>query len=327
MHTHIIGTGSYLPEHIVPNEFLTTIVDTDDEWIQSRTGIKTRHIVNEAETTVSMSAAAGAAALADSGLSAMDLDLILIATVTPDTIVPNTACLVQNILGAKNAAAIDLNAACTGFIFSLNTANAYLTSGFYKTALVIGVETLSKVTNWEDRSTCVLFGDGAGAVVLSADSALDNIAPTMITGLQGSDGSRGEVLYCKQRSNNNPFVQTDQTLDSIYMNGQEVYKFAIKTVPDCIETLLRSANKTLDEITYFLLHQANARIIQSVAKKLEIPLSKFPMNVDTCGNTSSATIPILLDCMNKHGDLHPGEFIVLAGFGGGLSWGGILIKW
>ncbi len=322
MRAKIIGTGSCLPEKIVTNDSLSGLVDTSDEWIQSRTGICSRHLVSsKQETTLSMAAKAGQAALEDAGLLPQQLDLILVATVSSDFLTPSTACMVQKELGACHAAAFDINAACSGFLFALNTVDAYFQAGIYQTALIIGVETLSKLIDWSDRSTCVLFGDGAGAVAVKASEE------GMVACLQGSDGSGGDILVCKSRRNNNPYVQTGTDLDYLYMNGQEVFKFAVKKEPECIQSLLQRTGMQPSDVDYYLLHQANYRIISSIARKLKLPLEKFPSNVGHCGNTSAASIPILLDEVHKKGMLAEGNTILLSGFGAGLTWGAALLKW
>lgn len=320
MTSRIIGTGSCLPKTVVTNDYLSTIMDTSDEWISSRTGIRERHLVKE-ETTASLSIEAGKQALADAGVTPQELDLIVVGTLTGDHVTPSTACEVQAGLGAVNAVAFDINAACSGFMFSLHTVDAYIRSGMCRTALVIGAETLSKIMDWNDRSTCVLFGDGAGAAVVRADE----------TGLvaydQGSDGEKGHFLTCLNRTNNNPLVQTEKTLGYTYMDGQEVYKFAVTYVPASIQKVLKGAGLQPDEIKYYVLHQANLRIIQSVAKRLKADLDKFPISLDHCGNVSAASVPILLDEINKKGMLQKGDKIIMSGFGGGLTWGTSLIEW
>ena len=320
MTARIIGTGSYLPSNVVTNHDLEKIMDTTDEWIKSRTGIGQRHIAIE-ETTTSMAVEAAKRALADADTTADELDLIVVGTVSADCHFPSTACEIQSALGAVNATAFDINAACSGFLFGLGIANAYFTSGTFKKALIIGAETLSKMMNWDDRSTCVLFGDGAGAAIVEA--AEDGI----ISMTQGSDGAKGGVLSCYNRPVNNPFVKNDTALDYTSMNGQEVFKFAVRTVPEAITKVLGEANVNPDEVKYFVLHQANVRIIESVAKRLNQPMDKFPTNLHMCGNTSAASVPILLDEINKKGMLEKGDKIVLAGFGAGLTWGAALINW
>ena len=302
------------------NDDLSKIMDTSDEWISSRTGIRERRLVKD-ETTASMSIEAARRALEDAKVSAQDIDLIIVGTITGDYVTPSTACEVQAAIGADKAVAFDVNAACSGFMFALHTADAYFKAGIYKTALVLGAETLSKIMDWNDRSTCVLFGDGAGAAVLRAEE----------TGIlaydQGSDGAKGMVLACKNRLNNNPLVQNPKDLQYTYIEGQEVYKFAVTTVPASINKVLNEAGLSVEDIDYFALHQANIRIIQSVAKRLKVSEDKFPISLDHCGNISAGSVPILLDEINKKGMLKPGMKIVLSGFGAGLTWGSAVIEW
>ncbi len=321
MRAQIIGTGSYLPQNIATNDFLSTLVDTSDEWIKSRTGICSRHLVSETETTASMAYEAAKRALADADLKPEDIELILVATCTADTLVPSTACDIQGRLGAVHAAAFDLNAACSGFLYGLATADAYFQTGMFKNALLVGVETLSRIVDWEDRSVCVLFADGAGAAVLqAADQGL--LACSL-----GSDGSKSDALIVKNRENHNPFVPEEKPMDYLYMNGPEVFKFAVKTVPKSILKTLDRAGLQTDEIDLFLLHQANLRINQSIAHKLKVPMEKFPANMDHCGNTSGASVPILLDEVRRQGLIHSGDRLVLAGFGAGLTWGTAVLTW
>jgi 3-oxoacyl-[acyl-carrier-protein] synthase-3 len=305
MGAKIIGTGSYLPKETIDNEYLSTIVDTNDEWIQSRTGIHIRHI-NKSGTTASMAVSASLYALENAAVSPKRLDMILAATMSPDSPLPNISCEVQKEIGAVNAVCFDINAACSGFLFSLNTAYAYIQSGLCKTILVIGAETLSRIVNWKDRSTCILFGDGAGAAVIQT------CKDSPMYFLSGSDGSKKDILTCP---------------GYIQMNGQEVFRFAVKKVPESILSLLDQCNISIQDIKYFILHQANIRIIQAVAKRLNQPEEKFPTNLCSCGNTSAASIPILLDSINRKGLLTPGDKIILSGFGGGLTWGAALIEW
>lgn len=320
MTIRIMGTGSSLPAKAVSNDDLAKIMDTSDEWIRSRTGIESRHIAVE-ETTTSMAVDAAEKALADAGIGAEELDLIIVASVSPDKCFPSTACEVQAAIGATNAVAFDLNAACSGFLFGLSVANAYFSSGIYQKALIIGAETLSKMMDWNDRSTCVLFGDGAGAaVVQKSETGLLSI-------IQGSDGARGSVLTCQNRPVNNPYVKNDTVLDYAKMNGQEVYKFAVRTVPNAISEVLEKGNTSADEVKYYVLHQANIRIIDAVAKRLSQPVEKFPTNLQKCGNISAGSVPILLDFIHKEGILQRGDKIVLAGFGAGLTWGAALLCW
>ncbi len=321
MKIRIIGTGSYLPEHIVTNDDLAQIMDTSDEWISSRTGIRERHLVKE-ETTADMSVEAAKKALENAGVTAEEIDLIILGTVSPDYITPSCACQVQAAIGAHKAVAFDINAACSGFMFALHIANAYIQAGIYRTALILGAETLSKIMDWTDRGTCVLFGDGAGAAVVRGDENTGLLAYD-----QGSDGSRGMVLAGLNRTNNNPLVETSKELQYVHMDGQEVYKFAVTSVPASLQKVVKEAGLTMEEIDYFALHQANIRIIQSVAKRLKVSEDKFPVSLDHCGNISAASVPILLDEMNRKGMLKPGMKIALSGFGGGLTWASAVIEW
>ncbi len=320
MTIRILGTGSCLPENVVTNDDLAKIMDTSDEWISSRTGIRQRHLVKD-ETTAGMSAKAAEQALEEAGMKAEDIDLLIVGTLSPDHVTPSCACEVQSMIGAVNAVAFDINAACSGFMYAMNTAYAYIHSGIYKNALIIGAETLSKIMDWNDRSTCVLFGDGAGAAVVKGDET------GLLKFTQGADGSKGMVLACKSRLNNNPLVQNPTDLDYVYMDGQEVYKFAVSTVPAAIKQVMDEAGLVESDIKYFLLHQANIRIIQSVAKRLKSDLDKFPITLDRCGNISAGSVPILLDEVNKKGMLKRGDKIVFAGFGAGLTWSAAVMEW
>ncbi len=321
MKTRIIGTGSCLPKTVVTNDDLSKYMDTSDEWISSRTGIKKRHLAVE-ETTASMSIEAARRAMENANVTAEEIDLIILGTVSGDFVTPACACEVQAAIGADRAVAFDINAACSGFMFALNIANAYIQAGLYRTALILGAETLSKIVDWEDRSTCVLFGDGAGAAVVRADENCGLLAFD-----QGSDGSKGDVLACPGRSNNNPLIKTDQKLSYVHMDGQEVYKFAVTTVPASLQKTIEAAGLTPADIDYFALHQANIRIIQSVSKRLHVSDDKFPISLDHCGNISAASVPILLDEMNRNGLLKPGMKIALSGFGGGLTWASAVVEW
>lgn len=320
MTARIIGTGSAVPEQIVTNEDLSKIVETSDEWISSRSGIRERRIAKE-ETTTSLAILAGKRALENAGIASEEIEVIIVATCTPDCFFPNTACQVQEAIGAKHAVAFDLSAACSGFLFALSTAQAYIKGGIYQKALIIGAETMSKMIDWSDRSTCVLFGDGAGAAVVSAEET------GVLELVQKSDGTGKGVLSCKARETRNLLNHESETKEYLYMEGQPVFKFAVKTVPECVEEVLKKAEVKKEEIRYYILHQANSRIIQSVAKRLKEPEEKFPMNLSLYGNTSAASIPILLDEMNRNGMLNQGDKLVLSGFGAGLTWGAVLLEW
>lgn len=303
----ICGTGAYAPPVFVNNEDLEKVVETNDSWIRERTGIVRRHIARD-DTAVSMAVKAARYALTDGGIDPEEVELILVSTISPERILPCTACEVQKQLGAVHAACFDLNAACAGFLYAYNTAQAYIRSGMYKTVLVIGTECLSTLVDWTDRNTCILFGDGAGAVVLT-ESKNGRYAMKA-----HSEGMKGEALTCR-------------TDGKIRMDGQEVFRFAVKRVPECIRELLDCEQISTEEIDYFILHQANRRIVEAVAKRLSVPIERFPMNLEEYGNTSSASIPILLHELKEKGILKSGMKLVLAGFGAGLSWGASLVEW
>ncbi len=325
MDVRIVGTGSAVPKRRVTNEELSEFLDTSDAWIKSRTGIESRHLAVE-ETTTGMAAEAAKRALADAGILPEQLDLIIAATTTPDRLLPNLACEVQSALGACHAVAFDLSAACSGFLFAMDVAYRYLTGGGGRRALIIGAETLSKIMDWSDRSTCVLFGDGAGAAVLETQEAVSGRRGILSTVL-GSDGARGMVLRCDNRPVCNPYAHGKEGLSYVSMNGQEVYKFAVKTVPEVIADAVERAGLSMEDIDFFLLHQANYRIIEAVAKRLHQPMEKFPTNLQEYGNISSASVAILLDNVNNHGMIGEGSRIVLAGFGAGLTWGAAVLLW
>lgn len=309
----ICGTGSCVPQHIMDNCDIEKLVDTSDEWIRERTGVVRRHIIRE-ETTVSMAAEAARRAIADAGIQAEEVELILVATISSNVILPCAACEVQKEIGAVHAVCFDLNAACTGFVFAYNTAQAYISSGMYRTVLIIGSESLSNLTNWSDRGTCILFGDGSGAAVLKASEG------TSFRAVAHSDGSKGEALTLASRYYKGWKEMPEQ--DSyMKMDGQGVFKFAVRKVPEVIRELLEQNEMAESEIDYFILHQANRRIVEAVAKRLAVKIEKFPMNLKEYGNTSSASIPILLDEMKRSGRLTKGQKVILAGFGAGLTWG------
>lgn len=329
----ITGTGSALPGRIVTNKELEQMVETSDEWIRERTGIAERH-VSVGETVVTLASEAARKALEQAGKRAEEIDLILVATCSPEQYLPCCACQVQAAVGAVNALAFDVNAACSGFLFALNTADAYLRTGLAKNALIIGSEVLSKLVDWTDRGSCILFGDGAGAVVVERCEA----SPGILGRALHSDGTGGGVLQCGARELTTPYARTsavktdqNQPMDDrehfIQMDGQEVYRFATRRVPQCIEEALSDAGLTVPDIDLFVLHQANARIIDAVAKRLHADREKFPTNLERVGNLSSASIPVLLDELHKQGKLHRGDRIVLAGFGAGLTIGACVMTW
>ncbi|MDF2941595.1 MAG: fabH [Herbinix sp.] len=323
-HATIIGTGSYLPDNILTNDDMAKLVETSDEWIASRTGIKERRI-SKGEKTSDLAYEAARKALQNAKLDAKDLDLIICATITPDSFMPSVSCIVQERLGASKAAAFDLTAACTGLIYAMATASAFIESGMYQNILVIGAETLSKTLDWTDRSTCVLFGDGAGALVITASEQKKGIISVNLL----SDGSKQEYLCLSAIPLSNPFVIKEDGIfqPTISMKGQEVFKFAVRSITDHIKTVLLKAAITAEDIKYIVTHQANYRIIEHAAKSSGIPLEKFFMNLDRYGNTSAATIGIALDEMVQKDMLQTGDRIILVGFGGGMTSGAILVEW
>ncbi len=323
-HATIIGTGRCLPEQVMTNDDLANIVETSDEWITSRTGIKQRRI-STGENTSDLAYKAGLRALERAGLAAETLDLIICATITPDSFMPSVACLVQERLGAKKAAAFDLSAACTGLVFAMAVATSFIESGMFQTILVIGAETLSKAMDWTDRGTCVLFGDGAGAAVLQASEEKQGVLSMHMV----SDGSKQDYLCLPALPVANPFVERGdgEFTPYISMKGQEVFKFAVRTISDLIKKVLTKAELKVDDVKYVVAHQANYRIIEQAAKFAGIPLDKFFINLDRYGNTSAATIGIALDEMNEKELLKPGDRIILVGFGGGMTSGAVLLEW
>lgn len=321
MSIQIIGTGSALPARRVSNEELSGLVETSDEWIRERTGIGSRHI-STGETVVSLAARACARALEDAERSASSVELLILASCSPEEAVPCAACRVQDEIGAVNAVAFDLNAACAGFLFALHTAWAYVEAGICRNALVVGSEVLSKIVDWQDRGTCVLFGDGAGAVYV------EKCESGGILGFaQHADGSRGGVLSCAGRRLSNPWFSQPPAGDFVRMDGREVFTFAVRRVPAVIEESLEKAGLTVKDVDLFVLHQANIRIIEGISKRLNVDASLFPVNLDRVGNTSSAAIPVLLDELKKQGRLRQGMAVVLSGFGGGLTYGACCIRW
>ena len=314
-YARIIGTGSFLPEKTVTNDDLAQILDTSDQWISSRTGIRKRRISTD-EVTSDLATKAGEKALKDAGLEAKDIDLIICATITPETFMPSVACVVQDRLGAYQAAAFDLSAACTGMIYGMVVGQQFIENGTYKNVLIIGAETLSKVLDWNDRSTCVLFGDGAGAVILSASQEKRGIVASQLI----ADGSKKDLLVC------NALPSLDNA-GKITMEGHEVFKYAVRTITDNIKSILDKAGLDSEDINYVIPHQANQRIIELAAKYCDIAIEKFYINLDRYGNTSAASIGIALDEMIKENKPQVGDKIILVGFGGGMTSGATLIIW
>lgn len=321
MSIKIIGTGSALAEHKILNTDLENMVDTSDEWIRERTGISARY-VSAGETVADLAEKACLRALDSAELEPGQIELLLVATCTPERGIPSVACQVQSRLGAENAAALDLNAACAGFLFAMNTAYAYVEAGIYRNALIVGAEVLSKIVDWNDRGTCILFGDGAGAVVVEKTDC-----GGVLSLVQHSDGKKGEVLCCDSRELKTPFASVPMESPFVKMDGREVFAFAVRQVPKCIKEALEKAEKTVEDVDIFVLHQANRRIIEGIAKRLDVAIERFPVNLDRVGNMSSASIPVLMDELNREGILKSGMTCVLAGFGAGLTWGACVLEW
>ena len=317
-----IGFGLYTPKNLVENERLQEFLETSDEWIRTRTGIERRYISLD-ENTSDLAVEASKKALSQARLSAEEIDLIIVATVTPDNFTPSTACIVQDKLGAKNAWAFDINAACTGFIYALKLGRSLIRSGEANNALIIGAETLSKALNWEDRGSCVLFGDGAGATVLTSTEEDCGIKCVNVK----SDGSKGDSLVIQGLPLNSPFKDGREVSENyINMNGREIFKFATKVMEESIVEILEKENIKIEDIAAIIPHQANLRIIDYVVKRLGIPREKFITNLQNYGNTSGASIPIALCESIDEGNLKKGDNIIMVGFGGGLTWGAALIK-
>lgn len=321
----IIGIGSFVPEKILTNKDLEKIVDTNDEWISERTGIKVRHIVADGENTSDIAAKAAERALQDAGLTADDIDLIVVATATPDMLFPSTACLVQTKLKAGKAAAYDLAAGCSGFMYAIVTASQFIKTGLYKHVLVIGAEALSRILDWTDRNTCVLFGDGAGAVVLSEVPEGYGILGSNL----GADGSGGDLLCLPAGGTSRPATEETvrERLHFVHMAGNEVFKFAVKVMGEAALNALEHAKLDTTEVDWLIPHQANIRIIQSAAKRLKMPMEKVIVNVDRYGNTSSASIPIALEEAIHDGRIKSGQVITMVGFGAGLTWASAVMRW
>ena len=321
----IIGTGSYLPERIMTNHEIEKLVDTSDDWITSRTGIKERHIAAEGESTSDMAAGAARAAMENACISADEIDLIIVATVTPDMFFPSTACFVQTKIGARNAACFDVSAACSGFLYALEIAQQFITSHTYDTILVIGAEKLSSIVDWTDRNTCVLFGDGAGAAVLRHRGGGHGIVSTFMA----SDGGLSDILYIPGGGSRFPISKenADQRLNSIRMNGKETYKHAVISMLDAAQKALAEANLHPEDLACIIPHQANLRIIEAIAHRLNIPMERFMVNLDRYGNTSAAAVAIALDEANRTGRMKVGEYVLLVVFGGGLTWASSVIQW
>lgn len=321
----IIGIGSYLPKKVLTNHDLEKIVDTSDKWIVERTGIESRRIADDSEATSDLSTIAAERALEDSNIKAEDIDLIILATLTGDYTFPATACIVQKNIGATNAAAFDINAGCSGFIYGMTMAEGFIRSAMYKNILVIGAETLSRVINWEDRNTSVLFGDGAGACVVSRCEEGSGILASHM----GSDGTNGEVLMQKAGGSRLPasIDTVEKKLHSIDMNGKEVFKFAVRVMEKASKHILEKAKLEIEDIDLLVPHQANMRIIDAASKKLNLEKEKIFVNLNKYGNMSAASVPVALDEAIKENRLKKGDNLLLVAFGAGLTWASMAIKW
>ncbi len=317
MNFTVAGTGSALPKKVITNDDLSKIVDTDDEWIKKRTGISSRHILSD-ETITDIAFMAADAAIADSKIDVADLDLIIVSTVSSDYLTPSLACIIQGHIGAT-CPAFDISAACTGFIYALDIAKNYFQSGNAKNILIVSADAMSRIVDWTHRSTCVLFGDGAGAVVLSKGSDLLAIKLTSESNL--------DIISIPHVTGNSPFSELKKDLSYIKMDGRETYKFAFAAICKNTNDVAQLAGIDVNDIDYFITHQANIRIIEAAQQRMNVPIEKFLNNIDSAGNTSSATIPILLDQENKKGTFKPGDILVLNSFGAGLTTGAAIIRW
>jgi len=317
IYSRIIGSGSYLPRNVVTNDDLAKRMDTSDEWIRTRTGIRQRHIAAENETSSSLALEASKRAIASAGIAAQDIDLILVATSTPDYIFPSTACLLQAKLGIKGCPAFDLQAVCSGFVYALATADLFIRSGQHRCALVVGAEVFSRILDWNDRGTCVLFGDGAGAVVLRADER-----PGIMSSALHADGSHAGILSVPGtvsggKASGDPFLR---------MDGPAVFKFAVRVLDEVARETLAKCGQQVADIDWLIPHQANLRILESTAKRLHLAPEKLIVTVDMHGNTSAASVPLALDLAIRDGRIRPGHKVMLQGVGGGFTWGAALVQ-
>lgn len=321
----IVGTGSYVPDRVLTNGELEKMVETSDEWIVSRTGIRERRIAADDEFTSDMAAKAAERAMENAGITAEEIDLILVATVTPDMFFPSTACFVQRKIGAKRAACFDVSAACSGFLYAIEIAQQFIATSTYNTILVIGAEKLSCIVDWTDRNTCVLFGDGAGAAVLQHKEGAHGVIATHM----GSNGGHADILYIPGGGCRHPLTadNVDQRLHAIKMNGKETYKQAITAMMTAAAAALDAAGLKIEDVACIIPHQANMRIIEAIADRLNLPIEKFMVNLDRFGNTSAAAVAIALDEANRTGRMKTGDYILLVVFGGGLTWASSVIQW
>ena len=323
--SRIVSTGSYVPEKVLANSDLEKMIETSDEWIIERTGIKERRIADESQAASDLAYEAAKKALKGADLKPEDLDLIIVTTVTGDMPFPSTACILQDKLGAKKATAFDINAACSGFLYGLYVADSFIKSGIHKRILVVGTEVLSKITDWDDRTTCILFGDGAGAVIIEPTEEDRGVISMHIH----SDGSMWDLLNMPGGGSRNPASKDsiEKRLHFIKMKGNEIFKVAVRKLEDLAVKILKENKLEPSQISLFIPHQANLRIIQAIAERLGIPMEKVYINIDRYGNTSAASIPIALDEAVRAGKVKDGDYILLEAFGGGLTWASALIKW
>jgi 3-oxoacyl-[acyl-carrier-protein] synthase III len=321
----IIATGSYVPERILTNRELEQIVDTTDEWIRTRTGIGERRIAAADEATSDMATKAALAAMSQAGVEAKEIDLIIVATVTPDMFFPATACWVQKKLGAVRAACFDISAACSGFLYAMEIAQQFISTHVYNTVLIVGADKLSSIVNWSDRNTCVLFGDGAGAAILRNRGASHGVVATHM----GSDGEFAEILFMPGGGSRCPITAENigQQLNTIKMQGKETYKQAVTAMSEAADRALEAAGLKYDEIACVIPHQANMRIIEAIAHRMRLPIAKFYVNLEKYGNTSAAAVAIALDEAHRAGRFKVGDYILLVVFGGGLTWASSVIQW
>jgi len=320
INTKILGTGSYVPEKTMTNDDLKQFVDTNDEWIHSRTGIRERHIVTDQET-IDLAEIASKRAIEDAGIDPLDIDLVIVATVTPDNHFPGIAQLLQARLNLNEVMAFDVNAACSGFLYVLNIADKMIKSGAYNNALIVGAETLTRLTDWRDRNTCVLFGDAAGAMIISK-SEHNGIKDVIC----GSRGDVDDLLICKNVDVKDPVTNAVSVQDHIHMKGSEVFKFATRILPNTVNEILKRNDLVLEDLDSIVAHQANERIISKAAKDLKFPMDKMFLNISKYGNTSAASVPLAIDEALKSKFLKKGDKFITVAFGGGLTWGGALIE-
>lgn len=325
LRSRIISTGSYVPKRVLTNFDLEKMVDTSDKWIKERSGIKERHIADEKEAASDLAYEAAKNALKRADIKPKEIDLAIVATITGDMPFPSTGCFLQNKLGLKKAAAFDINAACSGFLYGLSIADNFIKNGIYKKILLVGVELLSRITDWEDRSTCVLFGDGAGAVILEPTNEDRGIMSTRL----GSDGDMWEFLNMPAGGSRNPATKdtVKKRMHFVRMKGNETFKIAVRTLEAVALETLSANNIKASQLALLIPHQANIRIIQATAERLGLPMEKVFVNIDKYGNTSAASIPIALDEAFREGRIRNGDYVLLEAFGGGLTWASALIKW